>query len=60
LNYGFLELKLHRIFSLVDPENKASVRVLEKNGFNLEGIMHDYFYARGRYFDMCLMAKINR
>jgi ribosomal-protein-alanine N-acetyltransferase len=58
--YGFLELELHRIFGLVDPENKASIRVLEKNGFSSEGTIHDYFYARDKYFDMCLMAKINK
>jgi len=58
-NFGFSELAMHRIYGLVDPENKASIRVLEKNGYLIEGTMHDYFYARGRYFDMCLMAKIN-
>lgn len=58
-NFGFSELKLHRIYGLVNPDNKASIRVLEKNGYLNEGIMHDYFYARGRYFDMCLMASIN-
>lgn len=59
-NYGFTELKLHRIFGLVDPQNMASIRVLEKNGYTKEGIMSDYYYARGRYFDMCMMASINK
>jgi ribosomal-protein-alanine N-acetyltransferase len=58
-NYGFSELKLHRIFGLVDIDNKASIRVLEKNGYLSEGIMRDYFFARSKYFDMCLMAKLN-
>lgn len=58
--YGFSTLKLHRIYGLVDPENKASIRVLEKNEYNKEGVMHDYYYVRGRYFDMCLLAKINK
>lgn len=58
-NFGFSELKLHRIYGLVYPENKASIRVLEKNGYLNEGIMHDYYYAREKYFDMSLLAKIN-
>lgn len=58
-NYGFTQFNLHRIFGLVDPQNAASIKVLEKNGYSKEGIMHDYYYARGRYFDMCLLAKVN-
>ena len=57
-NYGFSELKLHRIYGLVDPENKASIRVLEKNGYVNEGVIHDYYYARNKFFDMILMANI--
>ncbi len=59
-NYGFSDLKLHRIFGLVDPENSASIRVLEKNGYIIEGLMHDYYYARERFFDMTLLAIINK
>lgn len=57
-NYGFSELNLHRICGLVDPDNKASIRVLEKNGYNNEGLMRDYYFAREKFFDMCLLAKI--
>lgn len=58
--YGFEELNLHRIYGLVDPENKASLRVLEKNGYLKEGTMHNYYFARNRFFDMCMVAKIMR
>jgi len=58
--YGFEELNLHRIYGLVDPENKASLRVLEKNGYLNEGTMHNYYFARNRFFDMCMVAKIMR
>jgi len=58
--YGFEELKLHRIYGLVDPDNMASLRVLEKNGYSNEGTMHDFFFARGKFFDMCMVAKIMR
>ena len=59
-NFGFNELKLHRIYGLVDPENFASLRVLEKKGYKKEGVLQNYFYARGRYFDMCIMAIVDK
>lgn len=36
LEYGFNELKLNRIIALVLPENKGSIHVLEKLGFEFE------------------------
>lgn len=36
LDFGFSALKLNRIIALVLPENMASVRVLEKLGFEYE------------------------
>lgn len=36
LEYGFKELNLKKIIALVLPENKASIRVLEKLGFVFE------------------------
>jgi RimJ/RimL family protein N-acetyltransferase len=35
-NYGFDELKLGRLISLIHPENVASRRVAEKNGMTVE------------------------
>lgn len=41
-NIIFNEFKMHRIEALVLPDNKASICVLEKCGFVLEGICRDY------------------
>ena len=55
VNYGFMELGLERIFSVPLEENIASRRVLEKNGFKLEGILrrsvikHDKIYNQALY-----------
>jgi [ribosomal protein S5]-alanine N-acetyltransferase len=35
-DYGFRDLKLERVISLIHPENQASRRVAEKNGMILE------------------------
>lgn len=37
LNYGFKELKLHRIIATCQPENPPSYRVMEKIGMRREG-----------------------
>lgn len=36
LAHGFEMLELHRVIAMVDPDNKASVRLLEKHGFVYE------------------------
>ncbi len=37
LHYGFHELQLHRIEAEVEPDNIASIRLIQKLGFHLEG-----------------------
>ena len=59
VRYGLDDMKLHRIYAYVDPENGASRRVLEKLGFNREGTLRDDQFARGRYFDMDVLARLN-
>lgn len=45
------KLGLKRIFAPILPYNKASARVLEKNGFELEGILKKYYFKNGKYID---------
>lgn len=52
LNYGFKMLKLNEIVALAYPENKASVRVIEKIGLTYEG-EKEYF---GRIFSFFRMT----
>ena len=48
LLFGFKEMKLNRIQAITFPENLASVRVLEKLGFQRE----EWGYFKGRYQDV--------
>ena len=41
LDFCFNELGLHRIQALIDPDNTASRRLVEKLGFNCEGVLRD-------------------
>ena len=50
-DYAFDELGLMRIFALVFPYNKGSQRVLERAGYQLEGIQRLSVIKNGRLMD---------
>lgn len=58
VKFGFKELKLKRIFATVFSPNLASKRVLEKVGFELEGVMKKDHKKNGRIYDSWLLAKV--
>ncbi|MGH9871583.1 MAG: GNAT family N-acetyltransferase [Pyrinomonadaceae bacterium] len=51
LNYAFEVLKLHRIEADVDPRNDASVRTLERLGFQREGYLRERWQVNGEIQD---------
>lgn len=53
----FTKLRLVRIEATVFHFNKASARVLEKAGFEFEGILRKYHQKDGKIFDGLLYAK---
>lgn len=56
--YGFEKLKVRRIYACVFPFNKASMRILEKNGYKLEGILRKEVKKDKKLLDNCLFAKV--
>ncbi|TSB46997.1 GNAT family N-acetyltransferase [Alkalicoccobacillus porphyridii] len=57
--YAFTNLKLHRVEAGVMPRNKASIRVLEKNGYVKEGIARKNVRIQGIWEDHQILAIIN-
>lgn len=51
-------LKLHRIAAEVEPENKASVKLLQALGFKQEGVLVDFEYRNNTYNNLEIWAKI--
>lgn len=51
IEFGFLELNLHRIQGMVADSNKASVRLLKKNGFTKEGTIREDYIVDGKNED---------
>ena len=58
IKHAFTAFDLVRLFSIVFEWHPASRRVLEKNGFQLEGILHKSITKDGRTGDSFLYALI--
>ena len=58
VNFAFEEIGLHRIEAYVSPENKSSIRVLEKAGFQQEGLLRKLLYINGKWVDHYMYARL--
>ncbi len=56
--FGFEKLKLKRIYAKVFNGNKASVRVLQKNGFRKEGVLMKSRFKNNKWIDEIILSKI--
>ncbi len=56
--YGFAKLHLMRIEARVFTSNPASVKVLEKCGFELEGIQKKALFKNGKFLDSFIYARL--
>lgn len=56
--YAFDKLRLHRIEAACIPDNARSTRVLEKAGFQREGLLRSYLRINGIWQDHYLYALI--
>jgi ribosomal-protein-alanine N-acetyltransferase len=54
VDYGFWDLRLHRIWASCLPDNPASARVLEKTGFRREGYLRKNLRVHGVWRDSYL------
>ncbi|QLD10744.1 GNAT family N-acetyltransferase [Microbacterium oleivorans] len=50
-DFCFEELRLHRMEICIRPENRASLRVVEKLGFRYEGLRRRYIHIDGDWRD---------
>ncbi|OYU80376.1 MAG: alanine acetyltransferase [Flavobacterium sp. BFFFF1] len=60
LEYGFNQMKLHSVEAVIDPENYASERVLQKNGFVKEAHFLENEFYDGRFLDTVIYALLKR
>ena len=60
VNYGFQVMKLHSIEAIIDPDNHASAKVLEKNGFIKEAHLKENEFFDGRFLDSVIYSILNK
>ncbi len=59
LKYGFEKLKLNRIEAIVGTNNIPSLRIMEKYGFNKEGILRKNSLNLGYYEDSIMFSLLS-
>jgi [ribosomal protein S5]-alanine N-acetyltransferase len=59
VNHAFNRLSLHRLEAACIPGNVRSIRVLEKTGFQREGLLKSYLKINGEWQDHLLFARIS-
>lgn len=58
MRYCFAEFEVQRIQARVIEGNAASIRVLEKIGFQFEGTLRSYILRRGNFEDVLFFSKL--
>jgi ribosomal-protein-alanine N-acetyltransferase len=59
VGYGFKTIKFHSIDANVNPENTASIKLLEKNNFIREACLKESWYYNGKFLDALIYSLIN-
>jgi len=59
LDYGFNILGLHSVEANVNPNNAASINLLERNGFVREAYHRENYYYNGHFLDSAIYSLIN-
>lgn len=60
VNYGFNKMNMHSLEAVIDPENIASAKVLEKNGFVKEAHFLENEFFEGKFLDSVVYSKLNK
>lgn len=60
VQYGFEQLQLHSIEAIIDPENVASEKVLQKNGFVKEAHILENELYEGKFLDTVIYSLLKR
>ena len=60
LEYGFEDMNLHSIEAVIDPENIASEKVLQKNGFVKEAHILENELYDGKFWDTVIYSILKR
>jgi RimJ/RimL family protein N-acetyltransferase len=60
IDYLFKELNKHRIITSIDPDNKNSIRLVERIGFRKEAHFVESLFINGKWVDDLIYAMIEK
>ncbi len=60
IHFAFTTLGLHRLEADVDPDNAGSLGILEKLGFEREGLFRERWLLNGAWVDSVMLGLLNR
>lgn len=60
LEYGFQSMGMHSVSADVNPDNSASIRLLERHGFVREAYFRENFLWRGNYLDSAVFGLLKQ
>lgn len=60
IKYGFNKIKLHSIEANVNPENKNSIKLLEKTGFKKEAYFRENLLFNNRFIDSIIYSLLEK
>lgn len=58
VKYAFEKLNLNKVHLGVNANNVRAIKAYKKAGFVEEGVLRDYIYRNGRYYDAMMMCVI--
>jgi RimJ/RimL family protein N-acetyltransferase len=58
VEFGFTQLRVHRVWSWCVADNAGSAHVLEKLGMQLEGRLRHNEYYKGRWWDTLMFGML--
>jgi ribosomal-protein-alanine N-acetyltransferase len=56
IHFGFVNMQLNKIEAKADPQNKGSIALLKKLGFQQEGLLREHEFEKGRYVDLAVFS----
>jgi ribosomal-protein-alanine N-acetyltransferase len=59
LDAAFQHFKLHRVAGQCSPDNKGSIRVMQKLGMGREGLLRDIYHARGKWWSTLIYGMLD-
>ena len=60
LDFGFEDIRLHRMSVAIGPENTASIAVAQRLGFQYEGHIRHHVYTNGEWRDSLLYSLLEQ